>query len=624
MNVYTDVGFQATNLRAADVNPAWLPQGIATSQQGVVILQEIFAMYVNNVTNCAQTPARIRYLNEACVNQFQNQEVSTACAEIMDFIKMALFDKVPWQDSLGGFVAEVILYRVALLISNDQYLQSLLDQGQYNEVMVTLEKYQLHKQKAELYRQRGLQADAGGGAFANSGILNNLGHAGMNRNMGGMRGATTGSFAAVPFSGINSGASVQPQSVYKKKFVAGKPTQPEETYHHKTQAVPALTTNVQQTQEVTELKWLPGGQQPYFLLFDPTQETYDVVEKNGTVFYEFRQYKVGETKVDRGQHQIKSVNQQRFNAPSKWATREKAAETTMVATAVALTKEPEVQAQEEKEFISQNIKGLTGSIFTVDSLSAAVQTARLIQKRVLGEDYIGTCYRTEFDIRSVYTTLTDQLPVFKNLSSYGNLARIAQEMTKLYEGATGGELNQSLSRLDRYLAKHVTDMLRGKLGLTTSVSSFMEDVPGLHQWLNDKKGSTYADLFAGLQTDLIADVLNFQDYTDEFSDAIVINTDSEQQQKLYYFGPTRRASVTTVDLLDDELKLGMYEDIRVPALIRQSSHPHLYEFAKATITGSVAVRSKTKAHYLVTADDVVYALTKAAIGVDTFLIRKVS
>jgi isocitrate dehydrogenase len=144
MNIYSDIGFQPTNLHGSDIDPAWLPGGLVNTPDGMAILKEVFAMYVNNVTNCAQTPARIRYLNEVCQNNFQNNEVTAALFEIMDFVKMAAFDKVPgWQNSLNNFVSEVVLFRVALVISKDTYLQSLLDQTQYDEVTLCWDKYHI-------------------------------------------------------------------------------------------------------------------------------------------------------------------------------------------------------------------------------------------------------------------------------------------------------------------------------------------------------------------------------------------------------------------------------------------------------------------------------------------------
>ena len=634
MNLYTDVGYQPTNLYPDNVNIAVLPQGIANTQQGTEVMQAIFAYYVNNVTNCAQTPARIRYLNEACINEFQNQEVTIACADTMEFVKMAMADNSNWRPNpqdVQAFVNEVVLYRVAYLISTDQNLINALDNTQYNEVMVLLEKYKSFKQNVEIYRQRGAAAgmgmtnNMGSSMMNNSRILNTMG------NRGGtsmVRSAPQGSFAASPFAGGAVTPSGPPAKVYKKKFVAGQVPQVEEPYQHQ-QRIHSVKPVVieQQAIEIKEtLKWVPNIEQPYFVLFDSDKETYDLAKKGKTVYFKIRDYQEGEQKVDRGQHQIRSVNQLRSIPPTKWSSRVNATETTMLATAIALEKPPEVQTEDEKEFISQNIKGLPGNVFVGDSLNDAVQTARIVHKKVLGEDYIATCFRTEFKIRNVFVSMTDQLPIFKSFASYGNFAKIAQEMSKMYESATGGELNQNIARLDRYLTKHVNDLLRGKLGMPVDISSFMEDAGDLEAYLRKQYGDGYADLFVEAQPEVIADVLNFQDYTADETDSVVLNSENvEGDPKLYYFGPTRRVSVTTLDLLADELKLGFYDESKdLPALIRSSTHPHLFEFAKATLTGAEALRGKAKTHYIVTADDVVYTLIKGLVGQEHFLIRKVS
>lgn len=632
MNLYTDVGCQPTNLAPNMVSYDMLPQGIANTQQGMETLQAIFAFYVNNVTNCAQTPARIRYLNEACVNNFQNQEVVIACADAMEFAKMAKADNTGWQPNaqdLHTFVNEVVLFRVAYLISTDQNLINTLDNTQYNEVTIALEKYKLFKEKVEIYRQRGQQGgmgnNMGSSMMSNSRILNNMG------NRGGMSGGTQGSFAAVPFGGAAS-PSMPPAKVYKKKFVAGKTQQTEEPYQHH-QRTQSVNTNKQvvidqQLQEVKEiLKWKPVNDQPYFLLFNSENETYDLVKKDEKVYFNIRQYIEGEQKVDRAQHQIKSVNQLRSTPPTKWNSRVKAAENTLLATAVAIEKPQEAQTEDEQLFISQNIKGLPGNVFTVDSLSEAVKTARIVHKKVLGEDYVATCFRTDFIIRNVFVSMTDQLPIFKNFANYGNFVKIAQEMTKLYESAHGGELNQNIARLDRYLAKNLNDLIRGKLSLKFEISSFMEDAAAVEGHIRKNYGGGFADLYLEAQGDWIADVLNFEDYTEEESDTVVLKTSDsdEEENKLYYFGPTRRVSVTTMDLLADELKLGFYDEVKdLPALIRGSTHPNLFQFAKATLTSTDAVRGKAKSHYIVTADDVVYTLIKGLVSPEAFLIRKVS
>lgn len=627
MNIYSDIGFQPTNLHGSDIDPAWLPGGLVNTPDGMAILKEVFAMYVNNVTNCAQTPARIRYLNEACQNNFQNNEVTAALFEIMDFVKMAAFDKVPgWQNSLNNFVSEVVLFRVALLISKDTYLQSLLDQTQYDEVTLCLEKYQVHKEKTELYRQRGSQGGFGNNSFGN----NNGGTSMMTRGNYGNNNNNGGGFATAPFGGGVVG-QVQNQPVYKKKFIGGKNTRQEETYHHKTQPNQVLLAKPQQKtlQEVvqSEKKWTAHKDQPYFLLFDTDNETYDVVTENDKVFFKVRYYKEGETKVERGQHQIRAVGNLTKLPPTKWASRSLASDATMAATAVALTKDPETQTEDEKDFISQNIKTLPGGRFTVDSLSEAIRTARIVHKRVLGEDYIGTCYRTEYNIRNVFVTITNQLPILKNLSSYANFPRIAQEMSKLYEDATiGGEFKQTLARLDRYLAKHINELLRGRLSLSISIDSFMEDVGDIESHLLKNNGQGYVDLFLGAQAEFIEGVMNFQDFTEDYKDSIVLKTDSDEEasQALHYFGPVRSISVTAMDLLSNELKLGFYDkNPKLPAMIRESTHPHLYSFAKASLDGVVSLRKKLKAHYLVTADDVIYSLTKGMIGDSSYLISKV-
>jgi hypothetical protein len=632
MNPYTDVGYQPINLYPDNVNIAVLPTGIATTQQGTAILQAIFAYYVNNVTNCAQTPARIRYLNEACINEFQNQEVTIACADAMEFAKLALADNSNWQpnsNDLQAFVNEVVLFRVAYLISTDQNLINALDNTQYNEVMILLEKYKLFKEKVEIYRQRSASGGMGmGGAgssmMSNSRILNNMG----NRGTSMMRSAPQGSFAAAPFSGGGTMASAPPTKVYKKKFVAGQVPQTEEPYQHqhRTHSVKPVVIE-QQAVEVKEIpKWAPSAEQPYFLLFDSDKETYDLVKKDKAVYFNIREYKEGEQKVDRGQHQIKSVSQLRSIPPTKWSSRLNATESTLMAATVAIEKPEEVQTEDEKQFIAENIKGLPGNVFNVDSLSEAVKTARIVHKKVLGEDYIATCFRTEFKIRNVFVTMTDQLPIFKNFASYGNFAKIAQEMTKVYKNASGGELNQNIARLDRYLTKHVNDLVRGKLSLKFEISSFMEDADAIEAHIRKHYGDGYADLFVQAQADVIADVMNFEDYTDDETDTVVLNSgEGEDETKLHYFGPTRRVSVTTVDLLADELKLGFYDEVKdLPALIRASTHPYLFEFAKATLTSTDALRSKAKTHYVVTADDVVYTLIKGLVSQEAYLIRKVS
>jgi len=627
MNIYTDIGFQPTNLRASDVNPAWVPAGLVNTQDGMMILQQVWAMYVNSVTNCAQTPARIRYLNEACVNNFQNAEVTAAISEIMDFVKMATFDNVPgWQNSLNAFVDEVVLFRVSLLIANDQYLQSLLDQTQYSEVSLVLEKYRIHKEKTELYRQRGAQ----GAGFNAPGL--GTGRAMMNRGGFNNGNNNAGGFAAAPFAGNGGGATQTPQQpMYKKKFVGGKKTQVEDVYQHKTHQTQTLLPRpgqqVAETTEQLKLQWLPHKEQPYFLLLDSEKETYDLVVKNEKVYFEIRGYKEGEIKVERGQHQIRAVSNLTQLPPTKWASRNVAAQQTMVALSVGMEKDPQVQTEQEKEFISKNIKTMPGTRFTVDSLSEAVRTARIVHKRVLGEDYVGTCYRTEFNIRNVFVTITDQLPILKALSSYANFARIAQEMSKLYEAATtGGEFKQTLARLDRYLAKHVNELLRSRLGLTVTIDSFMDDISDVEPFVQKKNGQGYADLFIESQAEFIESVMNFQDFTEEYKDSVVVSTDQEEDgQQLYYFGPVRAVSVTTMDLLAEELKLGFCDNNpKLPALIRESTHPHLYTFAQASLSGAVAARKKLKAHYVVTADDVIYSLTKGMIGDDSYLISKVS
>lgn len=635
MNPYTDVGYQPTNLYPDNVNIAVLPTGIVNTQQGTAILQAIFAYYVNNVTNCAKTPARIRYLNEACINEFQNQEVTIACVDTMEFVKMALADNGNWQPNpqdLQAFVNEVVLFRVAYLITTDQNLINTLDNTQYNEVMILLEKYKLFKEKVEIYRQRGTSGgtgmanNMGSSMMNNSRILNTMGNRGGN-NM--MRSAPQGSFAASPFAGGAAAPSGPPATVYKKKFVAGQVPQVTEPYQHqqRTHSVKPVVIE-QQVIEVKEpLKWTPNIEQPYFVLFDSDKETYDLAKKGKLVFFNIRDYQQGEQKVDRGQHQIKSVTQLRSTPPTKWPSRTNATETTMLATAIALEKPPEEQTEDEKDFISQNIKGLPGNVFNVDSLNEAVQTARIVHKKVLGEDYIATCFRTDFKIRNVFVAMTDQLPIFKSFARYGNFAKIAQEMTKMYESATGGELNQNIARLDRYLAKHVNDLVRGKLSLPVEITSFMEDAGDLEAYLRKQYGDGYADLFVQAQAELIADAMNFEDYTEEENDSVVLNSgDGEEESKqLHYFGPTRRVSVTTLDLLADELKLGFYDETKdLPALIRGSTHPHLFQFAKATLTGAEALRGKAKTHYIVTADDVVYTLIKGLVGKEHFLIRKVS
>lgn len=181
---------------------------------------------------------------------------------------------------------------------------------------------------------------------------------------------------------------------------------------------------------------------------------------------------------------------------------------------------------------------------------------------------------------------------------------------------------KALTFINKRLTERLNSYLKKVLAVPVQVESFMEDAPGVPQYLRDKYGPNFGRVMAESQGDLVSQALLYVEEEFERQQNTNLFTDEEIEKiqgavTVTYFYDY--ITLTSLDLLAPELKFDVPQtDISVGIFAAQT--PLLRQIADNVFTHERTLDMTFDRHLVRTADGVTLELTKSPMMSDTYLV----
>lgn len=625
-----------------------IPHGFTNDPALFQSLPYIVAEIINTASVAAQAnPARTYYYNVLGQNTFMNDEVVTAMSQAVDYIKLVMFQTgASWQQVASQCVEMVVRSRCALWAASNNQLMAFIPPEMRQETINTANNYQQLLNQINTIKQteavRGAAPAMGGmiGGGNASGFQYNQAHIGVSP-------STSGIFPTnAPVQGNQIVGTVGGKNydyLAKQKAEQASNSQafnkPMMKYNAPTPAPTVAPVQVETKVEAPNppeekpLTWMPVPDQRYVPVFNNvTQTLIGVVSLNDEtnvleIIYTEKDLTQGEI-MNRSQHQIVTDTMILKKVPPMYPSREVAIENSLTAVTDAITTVTGKPLEERGDILNgENVQYLSDVLGTCQNLSCAVFSARYLQKSVMGENYQCSAFRIDVVLQKEFATVGDYRPFIDELAKYKNFAAISTEMRLAFESEnTKPELVQLIGKLDTFLTSKINAIFRFKMSLPEfGIDSFMYDIVDAFPAISKEHGEIYQAALLQLQSEFVNNYLN-TGTSDEYEDVCLSSSGSqvEAKYKPLVYGPEYMVTITCLDILASELKIGLLPGL--PGAIYATVNPVLYNFVSKTIMDAELLKKRSSkgfaAHYMVTADDVVFELHKGLIGDEFYLISK--
>jgi len=636
------IPFNALVVRPVSVSPqqvaGFIPQGYTQDPALYNSLPVIIADIINTASSMAQTNfARTYYYNVLGQNDFNNQELPQAMSEVVDYVKLAMFQTGnTWGNLVSSATELVVRSRCALHAVNNQQLMASMQPQLQQETINTVNNYQqLLAQINTVKQTEALRSAApafGGSVGGNAGNFQyNPAHVAVGVN-------TTGIFPVNAPSQNNAIVSTMTGKNYGYLAEAKQKTVETQTFSKPMMKYPD-TTPVSTTQPdnkagmVQPLKWKPVPDQRYIpVLNSETDMLVETISKNDEtgaieVIYGDKILTEGE-KVDRNQHQIITNAMVLKQVPPMHISRAAAIESSLSNVVSAIHEVAGKTIEERKDvLVGENVQYLSDVLGRCQNLSCAVFSARWLQKSIMGENYQCSAFRVDVILQKEFATIGDYRPFINELGKYKNLLAVAKDMRIAFEDINSKpELVQLVGKLDTFLTSKINAVFRFKMSLPDfAIDSFMYDIVPAFDVIKTDHGDLYQTALLNMQSDFIKMYLNISS-SDDPDEVCLSSADTaiDTKYKPFVYGPEYAVTITCLDILSSELKLELVPGL--PGAIIESIHPVLYNFVSNTILDAELLKKRNSigfaAHYIVCADDVVFEIHRGLIGHDFYLISK--
>lgn len=246
----------------------------------------------------------------------------------------------------------------------------------------------------------------------------------------------------------------------------------------------------------------------------------------------------------------------------------------------------------------------------MSSIEEAMTMTRYTHEQLKGG--VSRSSRADVTLKHVFVSAKDHMPFLTRLEKFTTFKEVADAMKKyVAEDAEGNTL--FIKKLDRYLTKHLNDVLMYNMSLPkVSVDSFMDDAGNLLGPIEQAFGSYFSNILKEREKEFIQRILKPVEYTD--IQVNVVNSDDdteiENDKGTKVFGLNQNVVVTYLDIMSKDLLIG--EAINQPRVVYRDNLPQLYDVIDE-IANKLKDRPIVKS-IILTKDDAIYEVVEGYAG----------
>jgi hypothetical protein len=274
----------------------------------------------------------------------------------------------------------------------------------------------------------------------------------------------------------------------------------------------------------------------------------------------------------------------------------------------------------QDEAIQKQIKEVIRETLTLESnLDSAILDARFARQAAVKDNgELPMVYRCFALVTNPILTQENYRSVLDSLSSMQSFGEMAMRLNSLARAVKEKDLIDMalfIEQVNQYLTDVINNFLRKNAGLTLSVTSFIEDMPGLREYLQKSKGIVYAEALDRFEKDVIKLIVTPLAEEEEFmmNEQLI---DEADKVCLTYL--PIGYSLTFVNVLEKELNLALKEgEVK---LIRESISPEVYAIANSAFGQKNAFPSISR-NLMITLDNKIFELYKGYVGTENNAIK---
>lgn len=643
-NEITQLLFQPVQFRIDQ--PPIIPMVQLSNPNLQNFLPAISSILLNEISSKASTnPLRTLHFNLCFNNNFNNNYFTIAFGLAVDLLDFNLSQGVqsPVEQLLQDACQKAALFSCTALLPSPGYnriLSQVLQPNTVhdaNNVLVALSNYEnsIQRMKASRGMPQPMQQpnqftqypqnnfpvqQQSFGTYPNTGVQQNF------QTQGSV--FTSGTLAA-PAGTISVGsryAEYQPKFEQKPQFdTTQQMAKPYNDLQVSVRSVPVQPVVENKPAQVNEIEydevavWVYSDENPYPPAINPNKEKlvsrtyqkYDGANGFKTVTETFVIPRSKED-MDRSQHTITSIAQAfTSHIPQGSATREEAIEKALK------SKIPSNLAVVEKtDDLTEVVVGedWIAKTFVED----AIQTTRILQCNQDPEDC--QTYRSYNIVMPTFISRKPQTQILKHLSKSTNLSQLAERMRGFLTSEHSTETHTFIFDLDRFICKELVKFLNGKLCVNLkSMSCFIDDHGDLPMFISNSTSAGALEVFQKNEFAFISSILRPVTCA-ELEEGLI----NEDMPNVHFTATENYYSITCIAILAEELNIELHQpEYGNSSLIRQSSNPALFMFAK-NLFEEAKGRDQNFAHHLVvTSDQKYFEIHKAILGYEeNYLISK--
>lgn len=642
-------------------SPPRIPN-INVPPQLMYIYPLICSMVANEVgANATRNSPRVFQFNQVSFNNFNNSDYETLLTSVIDIIMLYMMDgraQTP-EAIVGQCVSNVVTIHCCMQVARYPDLASLVDHKAMQEVTDRLAEAGVLQNQIMNMKSR-----MNGGnpnmmpqpAFVNHNYPNQQNN--IIQNQRPINAHQANNFPS-PFSNQQVTRNVQSDQVYQQATNTSNKysylnKQPQVVKLHEqlqsqqqpqqlaSQIIPSAVVaepqqvnNASPTQEKImaekefKREWAPTSDCPFMPAFDPSKQKFTFTRY--IIDGKTRQkaiIKVLDENMDREQHSLVTTSVMASTAyvPPNFSTRGEALEKSLLE--VKADEEEKVdetiEGDEKKVVVSKNWKALT-------FLDELIFSTRLSQ-RIKFEDDACTTYRNYAMLGVPFITGKENKTFIPILSGQNNFFELSDFLKRMLDSPkSDNDRIMFINKLDSYLTKELTRVIRSKFSISISIDSFIDDSALLETWFRKNSGDIYGDAYKDLQKDFIKTFVNAFDINERPIELQLRNNLSDDDGQAHYMPVVLLKncySVTCVQINSKELNVAIptVENTEFPGrscMIPESHLPILYKFAKNLFEEAEKENVLFAHHLLVTSDDKIYELNKSILGFqECFLINE--
>lgn len=640
-------------------SPPILPNIPGINPKIAYILKNVVAEVLNEIgRKCQANTLRTFHFNQIYNNNFNNNDFFQLIASTMDMIELMLVQNQAQypEQAMQAVVPQSVLFSCVLNLQNPNFRQQLAsncDQRVIYEAEQLFQQIGIMQNAIMAYKQsitNTMQSPAfinhSPVQYQNQGWQNPVAQQ-VQQNQYNNPPQNTGRFpsAAMPVNNQH----LQNNSATQKTYVQ-RPFQPPAppaqqqyqsnafSYQEKAKAVEVSIYQNNQHQQPVQIiqvkdnddgfdevtRWIPSEEFPYppavnknEKLRSRTTMRTKVLDDGTLAEYPFTEMIVqprSKEDMDRDQHSIVTSAQMAVTSfiPAAFSTRAEAVDNALSNTIIKKSKESSKLTDEVIEKDSW-----TSEMFIEESIfeNKAAQVAESTEDSCVS-------YRSKHIIAKPFISKRDNSDILKHLSNAKTISDLCKKMQGLLTGKTNKQIVQFVNELDKYLTVEFVKYLGAKFGIYVKrLDSFMDDCQDIYDFILNESTEAHLSGFkeqeiifintylsAMVGEELKAQLKKECEIIDENGKVAVFVTFVES----FY-------SITTIDIHSTELGVEFYkatedEGKGRSSLIRQSSNPALFKFAKDLIAASIEDDFLFAHHLLITNDNVVFEISKGVVG----------